>query len=100
MEKFDALAKWQENRQGLIKKESNVSDMTVPAPPIPMINQFNEVSNANTPANQTQGAPFIPNNAGIDDEAIVINSPGRRRSVRAPNQNVDGGPSEEEDEFL
>ena len=53
MEKFDALAKWQENRQGLIKKESNVSDMTVPAPPIPMINQFNEVSNANTPANQT-----------------------------------------------
>ena len=100
MEKFDALAKWQENRQGLVKKESNVSDMTVAAPPIPLINQFNEVS-IGTPANQTQGAPFIPNNAGIDDEAIVINSPGRRRSVRAPNQNVDGMPSEEEeDEFL
>ena len=42
----------------------------------------------------------MPNNAGIDDEAIVINSPGRRKSVRGPNQNVDGMPSEEEDEFL
>ena len=52
MEKFDALAKWQENRQGLVKKESNVSDMTVVAPPIPLINQFNEVS-IGTPANQT-----------------------------------------------
>ena len=56
LEKFEALGKWQENRQGLLKKESNVSDMTVPAPPVPLINQFNEVSVAGTPAaaNQTQ----------------------------------------------
>ena len=55
LEKFEALGKWQENRQGLLKKESNVSDMTVPAPPVPLINQFNEVSVSGTPAaaNQT-----------------------------------------------
>ena len=28
-EKFDALGRWQENRQGLIKTQSNISDMNV-----------------------------------------------------------------------
>ena len=91
-EKFEALGRWQENRQGLIKTQSNISDMNVmPAPPIPLVNQFNEVS-IGAQANQTQHAPFLPTNTGIDDEAIVINSPGRRRSVRASKQNADGMP--------
>ena len=100
-EKFEALGRWQENRQGLIKTQSNISDMNVmPAPPIPLVNQFNEVS-IGAQANQTQGAPFLPTNPDIDDEAIVMNSPGRRRSVRASKHNVDGmPPEEEEDEFL
>ena len=70
--------------------------MTVPAPPIPIINQFNEVNDPGAAASHTQGAPFRPNTAGVDNEATVINTPGRRRSVRNPSQHQE----EEEDEFL